>query len=138
MKPIGWILLGVVTCALPGRSAVAQGAGVADSVSVRAAVAMMRSDLRNFVVAQESFFADNERYATSMTEMAPMYVPSRGVRVILLSASPTGHSEIAVHGAHGDIVCGMFVGTGTQPLPEMREGDVACRGIPMPESRDEN
>lgn len=44
--------------------------------TVRANLAIARSDLRNLVVAQEAFFADHGHYTSSLDSMR--YIPSRG------------------------------------------------------------
>jgi hypothetical protein len=98
-----------------------------DTVALRAARATLRSDLRNFLVAQESYFAAHTTYARSLREMAANYVPSRGVTIVLLTSSNTGHSEIAIIDRMPGLVCGMFVGSGPSPLGTGGEGEVVCR-----------
>jgi len=102
-------------------------AGPPDTVALRAARATLRSDLRNFLVAQESYFADHTTYARSLREMGTTYVPSRGVTIVLLTSANTGHSEIAIIDRMPGLVCGMFVGVGPSPLGTGSEGEVVCR-----------
>ena len=67
-----------------------------DSALVRAATRTLRSDLRNFVVAQERYYADHGTYATSLYAIREIYRPSAGVTLVVLTGSDTGHSDIAV------------------------------------------
>ena len=105
----------------------AQQAEQPDTVALRAARATLRSDLRNFLVAQERYFADHTTYARSLREMATIYVPSRGVTIVLLTSSNTGHSEIAIIDRMPGLVCGMFVGNSPSPLGTGSEAEVVCR-----------
>lgn len=99
-----------------------------DSSSVRAATRTLQSDLRNFLTAQERYFADHMTYATSLRDMREIYRPSRPVTLVLLTASGTGHSEIAIDERVPGLVCAMFVGNAPPPLGRGGEGNVVCRG----------
>jgi hypothetical protein len=105
----------------------AQQAAAPDTVALRAARATLRSDLRNFVTSQEAYFADHTTYARSLRELGTIYVPSRGVTVVLLTSSNTGHSEIAIIDRMPGLVCGMFVGSSPSPLGTGAEAEVVCR-----------
>jgi hypothetical protein len=105
----------------------AQQAAPPDTVALRAARATLRSDLRNFLVAQERYFADHTTYARSLGEMATIYVPSRGVTIVLLTSSNTGHSEIAIIDRMPGLVCAIFVGNSASPLGTGGEGEPVCR-----------
>ena len=99
-----------------------------DSLTVLAAITTPRSDLRNFVVAQEAYFADHATYARFLRETAEIYKPTRGVTVVLLTASDLGHSEIAIDERVPGLVCAVYVGNAHPPLGSGAEGDVVCRG----------
>jgi hypothetical protein len=100
-----------------------------DSATVEAVRVALRNDLRNFMVAQEAYFAENATYARSRRDMGDMYETSPGVTVVLLTASELGHSEIAIHDRVPGLVCGVFVGTGSKPLgDQMEERRPFCRG----------
>jgi hypothetical protein len=102
-------------------------AGPADSATVQAAAATLRSDLRNLVTAQEAYFADHVTYARSLREISG-YQPSRGVTVVLLTSSDSGHSEIAIVDRVPGLVCALFVGQAPRPFGTGKEGLPACRG----------
>ena len=109
------------------RLAPAQAAAP-DSAQVEAARRVLRSDLRNFVTAQERYYADNRTYAGSLREMASIYVPSRGATLIVLTSSDRGHSEVAIYEGIPGLVCAMFVGNAQPPLGRGGEGEPVCNG----------
>lgn len=99
-----------------------------DSARVRAVRTMVMSDLRNFLTAQERFFADQLTYAKNLREMERVFYPSPGVTLVVLTSSDRGHSEIAIHADVPDLVCAMYVGDSPQPFGRGREGEVVCKG----------
>ncbi len=99
-----------------------------DSALVRAATRTLRSDLRNFVTAQEMYFADHSTYASSLHAMREIYRPSPGVTLVVLTSSGMGHSEIAIDERVPGLVCAMYVGNATPPLGSGQQGEPVCRG----------
>ena len=99
-----------------------------DSAVVRAATRTLRSDLRNFVTAQEIHFADHTTYASSLHAMREIYRPSPGVTLVVLTSSGMGHSEIAIDERVPGLVCAMYVGNATPPLGSGQQGEPVCRG----------
>lgn len=86
----------------------------------KAYVAAMKSDLRNLVTAEESYFADNTTYTTSLP--ATVYNASQGVTVSVTSADGTGWAANAAHNGTSQtctIALGAAAGTG-------REGEPIC------------
>ena len=86
----------------------------------KAYVAAMKSDLRNLVTAEESYFADNTTYTTSLA--TTQYNASQGVTVSVTSATGTGWAATASHNGTTKtctIALGGAAGTG-------REGEPAC------------
>ncbi len=122
-------LAGVIL--LPATPLTAQEAQP-DSALLRAATATLRSDLRNFVTAQEVYFADHMTYAHSLHDVREIYRASPGVTIVLLTYSDIGHSahsEIAIDERVPGLVCAMSIGD-DPPLPLGRgsSGEVVCRG----------
>src|SRR2546422_7005656 len=112
--------------AVPGFLA-AQGSP-SDSSTVQGAAATLRSDLRNFVTAQEAHFADHGPYARSLRQMQHGYHASPGVTLVLLTSSDSSHSEIAISDKVPGLVCAMFVGNTPPPLGTGKEAVPSCRG----------
>jgi Tfp pilus assembly protein PilE len=63
----------------------------------KAYVAAMKSDLRNLVNAEESYFADNVVYTTSLP--STVFSTSVGVTVTIAAGTPTGWVATANHSA---------------------------------------
>ncbi|HEX9691798.1 MAG TPA: hypothetical protein VGA22_06855 [Gemmatimonadales bacterium] len=99
-----------------------------DSARVEAARRVLQSDLRNFLTAQERYYADHRTYAGSLREMASIYAPSRGATLILLTSSDGGHSEVAIYEGIPGLVCATFAGSAQPPLGKGREGEPVCNG----------
>jgi len=89
----------------------------------KAYVAAMKSDLRNLVTAQESYFADYVSYTTAST--AINYNSSSGVTVTIGTANGTGWAATAKHNATTK-TCGIYVGTATPPITGQNEGEPKC------------
>jgi len=96
----------------------------------KAYVAAMKSDLKNLVTAEESYFSDANTYGVVADLVAAgVWAPTTGVTAaVTLAANPaTGFAATATHaGATGTVACGVFVGTGTAPGGITVEGEVSC------------
>src|SRR5437773_4969642 len=99
-----------------------------DATTVQSAMATLRSDLRNFVTAQEAHFADHGTYARSLRQLQHGFHASPGVTLVLLTSSDSSHSEIAISDKVPGLVCAMFVGNAPPPLGTGKEAVPACRG----------
>jgi prepilin-type N-terminal cleavage/methylation domain-containing protein len=88
----------------------------------KAYVAAMKSDLRNLVTAEESYFADNVTYSTAL---GTAYSTSAGVTVVIGAATGTGWSATSTHNATTK-TCGIYVGSATAPVTGANEGEPKC------------
>ena len=89
----------------------------------KAYVAAMKSDLRNLVTAQESYFADQVSYTSSTTAMS--FSASTGVTVTVGTVSGTGWNATASHNGTAK-TCGIYVGSATAPVTGANEGEPKC------------
>ena len=89
----------------------------------KAYVAAMKSDLRNLVTAEESYFADQVSYTTATT--AINYNSSTGVTVTIGTATGTGWNATASHNATTK-TCGIYVGSASAPVTGQNEGEPKC------------
>jgi len=89
----------------------------------KAYVAAMKSDLRNLVTAEESYFADQVSYTTSTT--AVQFTPSTGVTMTIGAATGTGWSATTSHNGTSK-TCGIFVGSASAPMTGQNEGEPKC------------
>ena len=91
--------------------------------------AMVKSDIRNLMTAQESYFADNNLYAT-LAQLAAenRYSPSTGVNLTIANQTATGWSATAAHSGLVELAaCGVFVGSAAPPNAACTvDGEVAC------------
>lgn len=99
----------------------------------KAYVASMKSDLKNLVSTQESFFADSSKYATdAAVRLAPYsFAASQGNTVVVGGATATGWNATVTNPAvtsTGTSTCGIFAGA-TRPtgMPAtVAEGVPSC------------
>jgi hypothetical protein len=84
----------------------------------------MKSVLRNLIVAQERYFAENVKYSGSVSSL--FLLPSSGVSVTIGTASGTGWNATASH-AGTSMTCGVFVGSAPAPVQGQNEGAPECR-----------
>jgi prepilin-type N-terminal cleavage/methylation domain-containing protein len=106
----------------------------------KAVVASMKSDLRNLVTAQESFFSDNQDYAGA-TDPATQtngtggagkvaFSPSQGNVIAVKYGSAAGWSATVLNPAVKSTAsdnCGIWVGTAAPPDASLKtEGAPGC------------
>jgi hypothetical protein len=93
----------------------------------RAYVADLKSDLKNFVLAQESFFVDHSRYGSHDEVVdARLFSALSGVDISTADVTDRGWSAIGRHFAV-DTTCGVYVGAAQPPHPSLtEEGWVDC------------
>ncbi len=86
--------------------------------------AMMKSDLRNLVTAQEWFFGDSLRYAASLASL--QFVPSPDIATAVAFASAEGFHAVATHTADTQYRCEIWVGAVPDRRPGTTEGVPSC------------
>ena len=89
----------------------------------KAYITSMKSDLRNLVTAQETYFADNVTYASVIANLS--YNQSAGNTVTVVSASASGWSATSKSNATTK-TCAIFVGTAAPPITGESEGAPTC------------
>lgn len=106
-----------------GESPMASAAAPTENTMQQAYLAAMRSDLRNLVTAEESYFADNVTYTSNL---GPTFTASSGVTVEIGYATGTGWRATARHARTGS-TCSIFMGGGQVAAPgEAQEGIPFC------------
>lgn len=93
----------------------------------RAYMAGMRSDLRNLVTAQETYFADSVTYGTlSEIRATSLWSPLAGTTITVTDVTADGWAATATREGT-EQVCGVFVGTATPPHYSLtEEGSPDC------------
>ena len=88
----------------------------------KAYLATMKSDLRNLITAEESYFADNTAYTTALP--ATMYTVSTGDAGPTLTVTGSNYQGW-VSNANTARTCAVFIGT-TALAPATKEGEPKC------------
>lgn len=88
-----------------------------DSTTARV-IQTLKSDLRNYVTMQERYYAEHRTYAAATSQTALQ--PTTGVTLIVLTASNTGHTAVAIHRDRPEVVCAIWVGI--SPRPPLYDG----------------
>ncbi len=90
----------------------------------RALVATMKSDLRNLVTAEESYFGESITYTDAL---GTGFVSSPGVTVTFGGVTGTGWSATASHTGTTK-TCSVYMGAGPSlPIAGQNEGEARCQ-----------
>ncbi|MFQ5703389.1 MAG: type IV pilin protein [Gemmatimonadales bacterium] len=94
----------------------------------KAYMAAMKTDLKNFVLAEESYFTDHNTYGTlAQVQADSLFNSTKDVNMAGGATSLTGWAATATHSGAPGKTCGVFVGNGTPPNAAVtNEGEVAC------------
>ena len=91
----------------------------------KAYITAMKSDLRNLVSAQESFFSDSAKYSTSLTQLG--FKQSSGVNAPTLATFAGAWTATNSHTQLTGTVCGIGVNTTNPTVATAGEGEPACQ-----------
>lgn len=94
-------------------------------VKGKAFAASLKSDLKNLSTAQESYFYDNEMYASDLSALN--LTPSSGVTMTITEGDGRGWSGTTTHPAASPQTCAVFYGQAAAVAPATDEGQVACQ-----------
>jgi type IV pilus assembly protein PilA len=94
----------------------------------KAYVTAMKSDLRNLVSAQESFFSDSSKYTTDLGQYGLNFKASTGVEFTSANISVGSGWWLATntHTQLEDAECGIAVNTTNPTISTAGEGEPAC------------
>jgi type IV pilus assembly protein PilA len=94
----------------------------------KAYVTAMKSDLRNLVSAQESFFSDSSKYTTDLGQFGLNFKASTGVEFASANISVGSGWWLATntHTQLEDAECGIAVNTVNPTVSTAGEGEPAC------------
>ncbi len=94
----------------------------------KAYMAAMKSDLRNLITAEESYFADNTTYTTDKTLATGInYNESAGVTVTIamIAGPPVGYSATSLHTGTSK-TCAIYINSLVPVPPALNEGEPKC------------
>ncbi|CAN5920947.1 hypothetical protein BH11GEM2_BH11GEM2_32210 [soil metagenome] len=92
----------------------------------KAYIAAMKSDLRNLVTAEESFFADSTKYVTYDTTKLK-FKPSTGVNDPVIVPGAGFWSATITHTQIASFSCGIGVNTANPIVTTAGDGEPACK-----------
>jgi type IV pilus assembly protein PilA len=91
----------------------------------KAYITAMKSDLRNLVSAEESFFSDSSRYTTNLTSLG--FKASTGVSAPAIVTYPGAWVATNSHTQLTGTQCGIGVNTTSPTVTTAGEGEPACK-----------
>jgi prepilin-type N-terminal cleavage/methylation domain-containing protein len=91
----------------------------------KAYITAMKSDLRNLVSAQESFFSDSARYTTNLTSIG--FKQSTGVTAPVITTGAGYWTATNSHTQLTGTACGIAVNTTNPTVTSAGEGEPACK-----------
>ena len=95
----------------------------------------MRVDLRNLVLSQDTYFANQGIYSRRTEPFALQYLWHRGVTISILTATDAGWSARATHASRPGKSCVIWLGTVTQrPATEAQRRTPEQPGAPVCDS----
>jgi prepilin-type N-terminal cleavage/methylation domain-containing protein len=93
----------------------------------KAAVASMKSDLRNLAGVQEAWWVDNRAYYGGLVPAGGFpFTPSSGVVITIVTSTTSGWSAQAAAPGRTTEVCALFYGTAAPLAPATADGQVHC------------
>ena len=93
-------------------------------------LAILKTDLKNFVIAQEHYFANNNKYGTrTELDASGLFSATSSVTLNSSDGNGSGFSGEATHAKLGTApgeTCGVYVGNATPPDASLTEGAPGC------------
>ena len=90
----------------------------------KAYMAAMKSDLRNLVAAEETYFADDTTYTNAQAAMSHNSSAGVTLTITLAAGPPVGYSATTVHTGTAE-TCAIFIQAPVQ-APATNEGEPKC------------
>lgn len=91
----------------------------------KANYAAVKSDLRNLMTAEESYFYDHHSYTTNVDSLK--LTLSRGVQLTMVEGSVSGWSAKATHPDAFPHTCAVFMGDAAPVPPAADNGVIECQ-----------
>jgi len=94
----------------------------------KAYFAVMRTDLRNLITAQEAYQQlAGAYYAGPIPASGTDLTASAGVTITLSDVTNTGWAATATHASAPGRICAVYGGTATAPSPATAPNEIACQ-----------
>jgi type IV pilus assembly protein PilA len=92
----------------------------------KAYIAAMKSDLRNLITAEESYFVDSAKYATDTTK-GMKFRPSTGVAMPKITTFAGAWLATNTHSQLASFSCGIGVNTTNPVIASASDGEPTCK-----------
>ena len=93
----------------------------------KAYIAAMKSDLRNLVTAEESYFSDSAKYSTNDTTKGMKFKPSTGVSMPTITTFAGAWLATNTHSQLTGFSCGIGVNTTNPLVAAAGDGEPTCK-----------
>jgi type IV pilus assembly protein PilA len=93
----------------------------------KAYIAAMKSDLRNLVTAEESYFSDSAKYSTNDTTKGMKFKPSTGVSMPTIVTFSGAWLATNTHSQLAGFSCGIGVNTTNPLVTAAGDGEPTCK-----------
>jgi prepilin-type N-terminal cleavage/methylation domain-containing protein len=97
------------------------------NTKTKAYTAAMKSDLRNLVTAEESFFSDSGSYVVYGDTTKLKFKPSTGVSTPVVAVGAGYWSATVTHSQIPNFTCGIGVNTQNTVVTAAGDGEPACK-----------
>ena len=97
------------------------------NTKTKAYTAAMKSDLRNLVTAEESFFSDSGSYVVYGDTTKLKFKPSTGVSTPVVAVGAGYWSATVTHSQIPNFTCGIGVNTANKIVGTAGDGEPACK-----------
>jgi type IV pilus assembly protein PilA len=97
------------------------------NTKTKAYTAAMKSDLRNLVTAEESFFSDSGTYIAYGDTLKLKFKPSTGVSTPVIVPGPGYWSATVTHSQIPSFTCAIGVNTQNPKVTTAGDGEPACK-----------
>jgi prepilin-type N-terminal cleavage/methylation domain-containing protein len=91
----------------------------------KAYITAMKTDLRNLVNAEESYYADSAKFTTDVTQLS--FKASSGVSAPVITVGPGSWSATNSHTQVFGMVCGIAINTPNPTIATAGEGEPVCK-----------
>jgi Tfp pilus assembly protein PilE len=95
------------------------------NTKAKAHSAALRTDLRNLMTAEESFFYSNNHYTTALDSLN--FHGSPGVVVTVMEATGQGWSASTTHPESYPLMCAVYTGDAAPLPPATNEAQITCQ-----------
>lgn len=96
-----------------------------ENTKSKAYASSLKSDLKNLSSMQESYFYENETYASDVSSTG--FESTNGVTIVVAESGGYGWSASATHPSALPLTCAVYYGSAAPVAPATHEGVIECQ-----------